>query len=124
MNIKTRSLSFELTPAIEDYVSKKVSSLERFLDKSSNSLCEVELGKTTMHHKSGDIFKVELNITGPNKKQYFVVAEEADLYASIDVARDNMEEVIVSKNKKHSDLFRKGAGKVKSILKSLDFRKR
>ena len=54
MNIKTRTTNFDMTPAIEEYVTKKVSSLEKFFgEDKKEALCEVELGKTTMHHKSG-----------------------------------------------------------------------
>ena len=120
MNIKIRSTNFVLTPAIEDYVSKKMSSLQKFLNEKDNVLCEVELGKTTMHHKSGDIFRTEINIVEPKGGQYFVVAEESDLYAAIDVARDNAEEVIVSKKKKNNTLFRRGASKIKSLLKRIN----
>jgi len=49
-----------------------------------------------------------------------VVAEESDLYAAIDVARDNAEEVIVSKKKKNNTLFRRGASKIKSLLKRIN----
>jgi ribosomal subunit interface protein len=118
INIKIRTTNFELTPAIEEYVNKKVSSLERFLNQSGGALCEVELGKTTNHHKSGEIFKAEINIVeSRGGKQYFVVEEQADLYSAIDIARDKMEEVIVSKNKKQDSLWRRGASKLKSILK-------
>jgi ribosomal subunit interface protein len=71
INIKIRSTNFDLTPAIEDYVSKKILSLQKYLDENDNVLCEVELGKTTGHHKTGDIFKAEVNIVESNKKQYF-----------------------------------------------------
>jgi ribosomal subunit interface protein len=122
LNIKIKTNNFEKTPAIEDYVSKKVSSLEKFLDQNESILCEVELGKTTSHHKSGDIFKAEINIVEAKGRQYFVVAEESDLYAAIDVVRDNAEEVIVSKKKKANTLFRRGASQIKGLLKRINRR--
>ena len=96
MNIKIRSKNFDITPAINDYVSRKISSLEKFLGTKGNILCEVEIGRTTLHHKSGDIFRAEINIIEPGNKQIFAVAEEADLYSAIDVVRDEAEREIVS----------------------------
>ena len=100
MNIKIRSKDFDLTPAIEDYVNKKISSLEKFLEKKDEEvICEVEIGRTTMHHKSGDIFKAEVNIVQPGNKQIFAVAEEPDLYTAIDIVRDEAERELVSSKK-------------------------
>lgn len=124
MKIKIRSKNFDLTPAIDEYVSKKISSLEKFLDSSEVNLCEVEIGRTTKHHNTGDIFRAELNITSPGAKQIYVVAEEIDLYTAIDVVRDDAERAIVSKKNKYKTLFRRGASRVKDILKRLDFRRK
>lgn len=124
MKIKIRSKNFDLTPAIDEYVSKKISSLEKFLDVKGEVLCEVEIGRTTKHHNSGDIFKAEVNIAQPGGKQIYVVAEEVDLYTAIDVVRDEAERAIVSRKNKYKTLFRKGASRVKDLLKRLDFRKR
>jgi ribosome-associated translation inhibitor RaiA len=79
LNVQVRATNFNLTPAIDEYVSKKISSLQKFLDSKNNPdseiLCMVELGRTTKHHKSGDIFRAEVNITVPGKKQIFAAAE-------------------------------------------------
>ena len=78
MKIKLRSKNFDITPAIDEYVSKKISTLEKFLDTKNESLCEVEIGRTTKHHNTGDIFKAEVNIVQPGNKQIYAVAEEID----------------------------------------------
>ena len=126
MNIKIRSANFELTPAIDEYVNKKISSLEKFFGNKDlsrdNILCEVEIGRTT-HHKRWDIFRAEINIDVPGGKQVYAVANEPDLYAAIDVVRDEAEREIVSSKNKYHTIFRKGASKVKALLKRLDFRK-
>lgn len=124
MNIKIRSINFEITPAIDEYISKKISSLEKFLERNDGEvICEVEIGRTTKHHNSGDIFKAEINLTQPGSKQVYAVAEEVDLYTAIDVVRDEAERVIVSKKTKDSTLFRRGAAQVKNLLKRINFRK-
>lgn len=123
MNIKIRSVGFDLTPAIDEYVTKKISSLEKFLDANTDLLCEVEIGKTTNHHKSGDIFKAEINIIRPGNKQVYAVAEEAELYTAIDIVRDEAERVIVSQKNKSSTLFRRGSAKIKNLIRGFNFGK-
>ena len=119
MNIKIRAVNFELTPAIDDYVTKKISTLEKFLGNKETALCEVEIGRTTMHHKSGDIFRAEVNITAPNIKQIFAYAEERDLYSAIDIVRDELERLIVSRKDKRNTLFRRGGQRIKELLKKV-----
>lgn len=124
MNIKIRSKNFEVTPAIDDYINRKISTLEKFFGDGNNLLCEVEIGKTTEHHKSGDIFRAEINIVKPGNKQVFAVAEESDLYAAIDIVRDEAEREIVSQKNKKDTLLRRGASKFKNLFKRLNgFRK-
>src|SRR3989338_9607651 len=122
MKIKLRSKNFDITPAIDEYVSKKISTLEKFLDTKNESLCEVEIGRTTKHHNTGDIFKAEINIVQPGNKQIYVVAEEIDLYTAIDIVRDEAEQAIVSRKNKYKTLFKKGAIRMKEILKRINFR--
>lgn len=124
MNIKIRSINFDLTPAIEEYVNKKASSLEKFLQNKEGALCEVEIGRTTKHHNTGDIFRAEVNIMIPGGKQVYAMAEEAELYTAIDIVRDEAERVIVSQKNKRDTLFRRGSARIKSLLKRVDFRKK
>lgn len=121
MNIKIRSTNFELTSAINDYINKKISSLQKFLP-ADNILCEVEIGRTTTHHKSGDIFRAEVNIVESGNNQIYAVAEETDLYSAIDIVRDEAEREIVSRKNKRNTLFRRGAVKIKNLMKMLDIR--
>ncbi len=124
MNIKIRSKNFDITPAIDDYVNKKITTLQKFIDAKEGILCEIEIGRTTTHHKSGDIFRAEVNITSPGNKQIYAVAEETDLYTAIDVVRDELEREIVSQKNKRNTLFRRGSARIKNLLKRIDFRKR
>lgn len=123
MNTKIRSINFEITPAIDEYITKKISSLEKFLEVSEGSLCEVEIGRTTKHHNSGDIFRAEINLTQPGTKQVYAVAEEVDLYTAIDVVRDEAERSIISRKTKSDTLFRRGATQVKNLLKRVNWRR-
>jgi len=61
INIKTTNIS--LTPAISEYIEKRIGSLDKFYKKEEDIVINVEVGKTTEHHKSGDIFRAEINLT-------------------------------------------------------------
>ena len=116
MNIKITFTNIDKSSAVEDYVSKKLSSLAKFMKDQDGVLAEVELAKTTGHHKSGDIFKAEVNITYMGR-QFYVVAEKSDLYAAVDQMRDEIERAIVSNRKKYLTVFRRGAGRIKNLIK-------
>lgn len=114
MNIIIKGLHMEITEAIHDYIVKRISSLDKFLKIASK--VEVDVGKTTNHHKNGDIFRAELNITNDGEFTR-VVSEKEDLYAAIDAVRDEVIEVLSSKKDKKHSLFKKGALKIKSLFK-------
>ncbi len=114
MNIIIKGSHLELTSAIEEYLTKRLGGIEKFLD--SNAKIEADLGKTTNHHKHGDIFKAELNITN-NGEQTRVEAESEDLYSAIDMVKDEAQNALISKKDKKQSLFRRGAGKLKTMFK-------
>ena len=54
MNIKIKSKDISISHVIEEYVSKKISLLEKFLHSDDEALYEVELTKSTKHQNAGD----------------------------------------------------------------------
>ena len=93
-----------------------MSLLEKFIPDSASALCEVELAKITNHHKSGEIYKAEANITFTGE-QFYVDVEKDDLYFAIDGMRDEAERIIISRRKKSKNAFRRGAKKIKDLIK-------
>lgn len=114
-NLKGTGIS--ITPAINDYLEKRLSGLEKWLE-GSEYILDVELGKTTQHHKSGDVFKAEANLKLEGKQMYAVVEKE-DLYAAIDELKDEIGRQIISGKEKKKTLFRRGAHKIKNLLKGI-----
>ena len=113
--IKTTA-GFSLTPAITEYVERRVATFEKFIENDSTALCTVELGKTTGHHKSGDIFKAEIRVTAKGRDIY-VGAEKPDLYAAIDQAREEISRKLASTKEKRISFVRRGGARVKNIIK-------
>lgn len=127
MKINIKATGIELTQAISDYVYKKISSLEKYIDKKSSpdAVAQVEVGKSTRHHKAGNIFRAEVHITGAGLDLY-AVSEMDDLYAAIDVVKDEIVYNVVKLKEKRKTLAKRGAEMMKSIMKGIanSFKKR
>ncbi|MBN2094380.1 MAG: ribosome-associated translation inhibitor RaiA [Candidatus Zambryskibacteria bacterium] len=116
IKINTKATEISLTPAILDYIEKKLEVLEKFYDEMEDVIVDVEVGKTTQHHKSGDIFRAEIKLRARGK-EYYTSAETEDLYASIDKVKDDIVRKLTSKRKKTLDLIRRGGAKIKNLIK-------
>ncbi|OGZ28852.1 MAG: ribosomal subunit interface protein [Candidatus Nealsonbacteria bacterium RIFOXYD1_FULL_39_11] len=118
MKINTKATGISLTPAITEYIEKKINMLDKFFRSADEVLVNVEVGRTTKHHKSGDIFRAEIHITA-NGQEYYSVAETEDLYAAIDEVKDEIVYKLSSKRKKAIHLFRRGGAQIKNLLKGI-----
>ncbi len=117
MNIQIKNTNLSLTPDISEYLNKRLNDVARLVDgRDSGALCRVEIGKTTNHHKSGDIFHAEINLCLKGQDMY-VVADTEDLYASIDEVKDEIIKKIKSYKEKRETLYRRGRTTIKNILK-------
>jgi putative sigma-54 modulation protein len=117
MNINIKATGITLTPAISDYVTKRVLTLEKYLDKENpNIVAQVEVGRSTEHHKQGDVFHAEIHIAGGGN-EFYAVTDEADLYAAIDIVKDEIAREILKSKGKRFALARRGGRMVKDALR-------
>ena len=88
MNYNVRGENIEVTPAIREYVEKKLSKLERYFSNTPDANASVNLKVRTTNTS-----KVEVTIPMPN---LVLRAEEenADMYAAIDLIVDKLERQI------------------------------
>ena len=120
MNIIIKATNMKLTQAIESYVHKRLGGLKKFMKNEAESLkCEVEIGKTSRHHKNGDVFRAEISLYVKPKKLY-ASSETADLYQSIDEVKDEIERELISTKTKRIDSVRRGGAKIKNRIKNLE----
>ncbi len=119
MTISIKATNLELTPALKDYSEKRLRSIEKLTAGEPTIL--VDIGMTSAHHKSGDIFTAEVNVTTPLGKQYFASSQKPDLYEAIDDVRSEIIRELSSAKGKKETLFRRGAKKVKDLMRG--FRK-
>ena len=97
MNINIKTTTISLTPAISEYVEKRLRSIEAFLQDDTTAQCDIELARTTNHHKQGDVFKAEVHIVAKDINIYASVEKE-DLYAAIDIVRHRNENFKLNEN--------------------------
>ena len=119
MIINIKGSNFDLTPSIKDYVNKKLESINKLIDKNdSGAICDFEVGRTTHHHRGGDIFRAEINLQTQGET-FYSSYEEEDLYTAIDKVKDEIKNRLSNVRNKKRTLFRRGASQVKNILKNI-----
>lgn len=122
MQINIKTTIIELTPALRGYVEDKLEHLGQIVSFDSGAMVDVEVGKTTQHHKAGEFFRAEMNLMFMGES-FRVEVEEEDLYAAIDVAKDGLEEEVKKYMKRRNTLIRKGGRLFKNIIRGLYRRK-
>jgi putative sigma-54 modulation protein len=124
MKINIKGTGIELTPAITSYVEKKLSAVDKYLDVSESVVAQVEVGKTTNHHKSGDVFRAEAHLMGGGI-DFYTVSEQADLYAAIDLLKDEIVQKLTHLKGRRQTLTRRGGQMIKNMMRGFNpFRKR
>ena len=108
--------NMELTPAISDYLGKKLASLEKFVDSNLESIARVEVGRTTNHHHKGDVFRAEINLEAGGSK-FRAVVESDDLYRAIDEMRNEIMGEVIRASRKKRHLLRRGHQKIKDLMR-------
>ena len=121
MNTNIKATNMELTSAISDYVNKRLSGIEKFIKNEDNVIAYIEVGKTTNHHKQGDVFRAEFNIEMRGIK-FYTFSEKEDLYEAIDDAKGEIVRQITSNKDRRQTLFKRGAISVKKMLKGISDR--
>ncbi len=120
MQINVKGTNIELTEAIKDYVLKKVTNLGKLLtrieDAQGKVMVSFDVGKSTNHHKGGDVFHADckINIDG---KEFYGSADKEDLYQAIDAVKESLYNEINKNKDRTQTLMKRGASKMKRMLK-------
>jgi ribosomal subunit interface protein len=119
-----KGTSLTLTPAIEQAVDKIVESLENCVEPDdSSALAEIEVSRTTHHHRSGEIFRAEINFHY-RYGSVRVESEKEDLYVALTAVKDELTEILRSKKAKRVHFVRRSGLALKNMLKGLPWKKR
>ncbi|OHA58116.1 MAG: ribosomal subunit interface protein [Candidatus Vogelbacteria bacterium RIFOXYD1_FULL_44_32] len=115
-NVKTTNIV--LTPAIDQYLRFKIAKIKKYIDESSGeAMVDIEIGKTTEHHRRGQLFKAEINLVVPGQSLRRADIEDYDLYSAIVEARDEIVLQIKATHEKQTTLLRRGGRKIKEMIR-------
>ena len=117
MEIKIKATGYEMTPETSQYLAERITALERLIDPGDETaLCEVEVGKTTEHHRQGNIWVAEFQIVRGGERLR-AVAEAESLNAAIDGAKDEMLRQLRHSKGKSESLARRAGKSFKDWLR-------
>ena len=114
MHIDIIAKNIDLTDALRNHVESELAKLEKIINPESRIY--VEIGKTTNHHKQGDVYKAEGKIISPGTEIFANIITN-DLYAAIgDLGNELFQQVTQTKSRKRA-LLRKGQAFIKKFLR-------
>lgn len=104
MDIKIKSTGVDLPQSIVNYIYAKIGSLQKFLkdmEKEGVIDIDVEIARTTRHHRQGPVYRAECNIVLPGK---LLRAEHSDwdMRRAIDEIKNELQQELkkyTSKNR-------------------------
>jgi|SRR3989344_1578335 len=117
MKISIKTTNITLTPDIKEYLDRKLESLKKFIDAADDTVAvDVELGKSSMHHQTGDVFRAEINVF-EGKKSYRAVAEGNDLVSALDGMKDQILHSLRNDKTKKMTLIKKTGSRLKQFIR-------
>lgn len=114
-----KATNFTLTEAISNYLDKRLSVLNKYVgSKGDSAIVDIEIGRTTNHHKSGDVFRAEANLhmAGIDVR---AEVESVDLYSAIDEMKDELVEGLRTKKHRRISIVRRSGLRLKNFLKGI-----
>ncbi|HOW13068.1 MAG TPA: ribosome-associated translation inhibitor RaiA [Candidatus Pacearchaeota archaeon] len=129
MEIAIKTKDIELTTELRKFIEKKISPLEKFLkflyNKNKNYLQEkpeiklfLEIGKTTKHHKKGEVFFAEGQLEFPGGILYSTSTAK-DIKLAIIETREELERQIKKYKEKYKSKIEKDR-KIKEKIKEAE----
>jgi ribosomal subunit interface protein len=124
MKTKLLSKNMDLTPAIKDYVLKRVTNLGKLItkleSKGAEAVANFEVSKATKH-KAGAVFHSDCTIVVDGKK-FYASADKEDMYEAVDAVKELLFREISQNKDKKKTLQTRGARSVKKMMKGLSKR--
>jgi ribosome-associated translation inhibitor RaiA len=118
INFHIKTTNIDLTPDVSSQVHEKLSVIEKYLSVEGDKqvLAEVEIGLISKHHKKGDVYRGEINVSSGGNL-YRAVAKRTSVSEVVDELKDEIGKVIKRKTTKRDSLFKKGGRLFKKMLR-------
>jgi len=118
-NVKATHI--KITPDIQSYLDKRLSSLNKLLDKDdSGVVCNVELERS-VHHRRGDVFRAEITLS-TRSGVYRAEAKGENIEAAIDGVKGEVMRELRRGKRKREHLLRRGGVVLKDLTHGLSSR--
>jgi len=112
-NITFKHTNTEVDYDLQSVLTQKITALEKYFEEPT--LVEVEFRKEAPKN-SGEVFVVEINCAVKGEL-HRAVANSESFEKGIDQARNELDKELRRAKKKRSSLFRKGARRIKEIMR-------
>lgn len=117
MNITTKTPNYEASDKALAFAKERFGSVARLLgNEKDTALLEIELGRSTEHHKSGQIYRAEANLDAGGRL-YRAEAEGDAIEAAIDKAAGELSREVKKARGRTKRLIRGAGAKMKSWLR-------
>ncbi|MFA6273136.1 MAG: ribosome-associated translation inhibitor RaiA [Candidatus Paceibacterota bacterium] len=117
MKINIKGTNLTVSPDINAYLDEKLKSVIKLVDQNDETVIfDIELGRTTRHHQTGDIFRAEINLYRRDGN-YRAVSEASDIFSAIDLVKDQMLDELRDAKGKRLHFIRKSGRQVKEWLR-------
>lgn len=122
MRLSFTGRKIRITPSIDNYVRVKlISTLLKLLSGEKlreAAALDVELSKTSAHHRKGAIWRADATLELPGRKNpIFASAEDGNLRAAIDILADEVKRVLKRYKEKKAALDLRGARRIKKDIR-------
>lgn len=117
MKLNLKATDINISPQVRSYLERKLLSLTKLVDFDDPAVTiDAELGRTTRHHQTGDVFFAEINIYR-GKESFRAVTNRPDIMSAIDGMRDAIARELSSRKDKQVSLIRRSGQVAKAILR-------
>ncbi|HEY4514713.1 MAG TPA: ribosome-associated translation inhibitor RaiA [Candidatus Paceibacterota bacterium] len=116
MKVNIKATGIELTGAITAYLTDKLNSLDKILTRFGDVYADAEVSKTTSHHHKGEVYRAEINLR-TSSGLFRAESTSSDLYAAIDLVKDELSEKLKSTKDRSDSLYIRGSRLVKRLLR-------
>lgn len=104
MKISIKGTNIDLTPALKEYATENINTLDKF----HNNIIEarIELEKTTNHHQKGEIYRAEVNLKVPGDLIRVEKTAE-DINSAVEMAKDALKKTLRRHKEKEQERNKK-----------------
>lgn len=117
MNVIFKATNYDIADSMRKTVEQKMEGIKKMLGKGEAvTLCEVELGRITDHHKNGAVYRAEANVdTG--EKLYRATAHAETMEEAVGKMGSELTREVKKDTDRARSYFRAGGLALKSMLR-------